>query len=425
MRKLLSLVPLLLVLSLALGPVAAQDEPLTILVEFGGASLAQLREVTDAFTEETGIVVEIEQQRGVSELLVTRVAAGSPPDLAAVPRPGIVQDLARDGAILPLTSGDDPIVPAETIEENLNQAFIDLGTVDGELYGAIFKANAKSMLWYVPASFEELGVEVPTTFDELIAVAEAYQEAGTPPFAIAGGVGWSLTDLFEFLYVRVAGPEMYNKLFVTHEVEWTDPTVVETMDLLRQIIEPSDERLANGAEGTLATTALDDAFNLLLQEDQEAGMFIEGGFMRNGAATNWPELECSVDFTMTNFPQVNDEWGAPVVGGGDLLVVFNDNPNVREYVRFLMSSEFATQFAAGPGIISPNGQVPLDVYDTCGRIEAETLRNANYFVFDGSDMTPGAVGGDAMPAAIQDFIANPDDVEDILQFVEDTADTAY
>jgi ABC-type glycerol-3-phosphate transport system substrate-binding protein len=234
-----------------------------------------------------------------------------------------------------------------------------------------------------------------------------------------------LTDWFENIYVRVAGAELYNKLFVTHEVAWTDPTVVEAMEHFRTIISPTDDKLAGGAAGTNSTGFI-DAFDIVLRGDAE--MYYEGAFMGSFAAQNFPDLVPVEDYSWFPFPAINAELGKPVVGGGDIAVVFNDNEGVRAFIRFLASPEANEIWATAEkgAVISPNSQVSLDAYTTelVGR-EAEQVVNAGIFVFDGSDLAPGAVGGDAMFTGLQGFIENPDDIAGTLQFIEDVAAGAY
>jgi hypothetical protein len=50
---------------------------------------------------------------------------------------------------------------------------------------------------------------------------------------------------------------------------------------------------------------------------------------------------------------------------------------------------------------------------------------AEIFVFDGSDLAPSAVGGDAMFTGLQTFIENPDDITGVLEFIEGAAAGAY
>ena len=393
----------------------------SVMGSWGGDEEAGFRELLDAFTQKTGIAVDYEGDREVTVLVKTRLAGGNPPDIAMIPRPGEIAALARDGAIIPLTD----LVDEALIRENYGQGWIDIGTMDGKFVGLMAKANSKSTVWYKPASFAALGVEPPETWDELMAIADAYRADGQTPWSLGGLDGWTLTDWFENIYVRVAGPEKYRQLFVTHEIEWTDPSVVEAMEIFRQVVDP-ESKLAGGAEGALSTGFI-DAFNLVLQDDPQAEMYYEGGFMSSFGAQNFPDLVCGTDYTHFVFPEIKPEWGKPIVGGGDFAVAFRDTPDVRAFVEFLTQPEGNTAWASAPrgAVISPNRNVPLDIYPPCTGLEAKALVEADIVVFDGSDLAPGAVGGDAMFVALQDFVAEPDTIGDILEFLEDAADNAY
>jgi spermidine/putrescine-binding protein len=430
MNKRFTLLFLILTVALlAIVPLAhAQDDVkvVSFLTTFGGSELDALNKSLDEFTKQTGILVTVESNRESTAVLRTRVAGGNPPDLALVPRPGFMAELARAGNLKPLVNADGSagLIDMSVLTDNYGQAFIDLGTVDGAVYGILAKANSKSTVWYKPASFSELGVEAPTTWDDLIAIQQKYVDAGKTPWSIGGSDGWTLTDWFENIYVRVAGPEMYNKLFVTHEVPWTDDTVKQAMAAFKQIVDPADTNLAGGSEGTLSTAFI-DAANLVFRPDATAEMYYEGGFMGGIISSNFPDLKPVDDFNAFLFPQFNDDNGAPVVGGGDLLVAFADRPEVGEMVKWMAGKEGNTLWAATNAIVSPNKNVDLSVYSPLGAIDAGQVAGATVFVFDGSDMAPSSIGGDAMFVALQDFVANPGDVDNILQQLEDAAAAAY
>ena len=340
MNKRLSVLAVLVALFvLALAPTAsAQDEMrfVSFLTTFGGSELDALNVSLSAFTEATGIQVIVESNRSSGEVLAARIAGGSPPDVALVPRPGLVAEYARQGVLIPLVNEDGSagLVDPALLTENYGQAFIDLGTVDGAVYGILAKANSKSTIWYKPPSFEALGVEVPATWDELMAIQQAYIDAGQTPWSIGAADGWTLTDWFENIYVRVAGTEMYLGLFVEHSVPWTDPTVVQTMEIFQQVVDPADEKLAGGAEGTLSTLFI-DAANLVFRPDPAAEMYYEGGFIGGIINSNFPDLTPIDDYNAFLFPVIDEMYGAPVVGGGDLLVAFSDRPEVAELVAWL------------------------------------------------------------------------------------------
>ena len=412
---------LLLLLALLVTPASAQ-EPVTIATGWGGAELAAFVKVLDG----SGIDYEILQLSSIEVDLGPLVAAGNAPDLAQMPRPGVTAAFARDGALLPLSSGDDPVLSAEMLAHT-PASVLDIGTVDGELYGFMVKVSSKGTFWYKPASLEALGLEAPTTYDELVALGDAYVANGQVPFMISAGSAWVLTDWFETLYISIAGPEMYNGLFVTHEVEWTDPTVIETLETFRRIFDPADERISGGVDGALSTdlrSGIDAAFRAV---DPAGELFLSGSFVGGIISATFPDQVCGEDFDFFDFPEPGDMFGDTLMGGGDVIMMFNDRPEVRAMMQWLANPESATIWATAEegAILSPNTGVPLESYDVCKAKEAQQIAASDVFVFDGSDLAPGAVGGDAMFVALQDYLADPDSMMEILENLEDAADAAY
>lgn len=420
---------LLAVILMVVGAVGAQETVpvVSFMTTFGGSELDGLRNSLDAFTAETGIQVIVESNRQLVPILRTRLAGGSPPDLALIPQPGLLAEFARAGYLIPLVNEDGSagLIDSAVLTDNYAQGILDLGNVDGVQYGILAKANSKSTVWYRPASFEALGVEAPATWDELIAIQQAYIDAGLTPWSIGAADSWTLTDWFENIYVRQNGPEAYQQLFVTHEIPWTDASVTAALDAFRQIVDPADTNLAGGVDGTLSTDFI-TAANMVFRPDPEAEMYYEGGFMGGIIASNFPDLVPVDDFNAFLFPAFNEEIGAPVVGGGDLLAAFSDRPEVAALVEWMAGPDGNTLWASAPAgaVVSPNINVDLSVYSPIAAIDANQVANASAFVFDGSDLMPSAVS-EAFGIALQDFIANPDDAANIFAGLEDTAAANY
>ncbi len=393
-------------------------ETIEVMASWGGAEQAGFEEVLAAFTAATGVEVPYVSERDMSTVLPTRIAGGNAPDVALIPRPGEIQSFVDDGVAI---SFADLGVDMGAIGGNYSDSVLDLGTFDGTLYGLLTASNSKSTFWYKPASFAEQGFEIPETFDELIAISDAYVAAGKTPLSIGGLDGWTLTDWFEILYVRVAGPDNYRQLFVTQEIPWTDPTVVTTMELFGAIISPTDAKLLGGAAGTNSTGFI-DAWDLVLGGDAE--MYYEGGFMGNFARDNFPDLVGGTDYTFFEFPEVDPAYGKPTVGGGDFAVAFTNTPASRAFIDFLATEEANTVWAtaAEGNRITPHLGVSSTLFaDPLTALEAGFLKSADIFVFDGSDLAPPAVGGDAMFTGLQTFIQNPDDILGVLEFIENAA----
>lgn len=67
-------------------------------------------------------------------------------------------------------------------------------TVDGKVYGVVYNALYQGV-YYNRALFEEYGVEIPTTQEELQAVIDTFKEAGITPFASHFVDGWSIGNV--------------------------------------------------------------------------------------------------------------------------------------------------------------------------------------------------------------------------------------
>jgi ABC-type glycerol-3-phosphate transport system substrate-binding protein len=118
-----------------------------------------------------------------------------------------------------------------------------------------------------------------------------------------------------------------------------------------------------------------------------------------------------------------------VIAGGDTVVALTDRPATAALVRYLASPEAASLWVEQGGFISPNRRVSLDDYpdDTTREIAADIVRAEN-LRFDMSDLMPTSLGGtrgDGFWRAMQDWLAAPGDVGEILSELETEAEAAY
>ena len=96
-------------------------------------------------------------------------AEGGTLDVAAVPQPGAIADLAEAGDIVSL---EDMGFDIDELNGLLGESFMALGEVDGKHYGLPTNINLKSMVWYPKDNFDAAGYEVPTTWDDLMALSD-------------------------------------------------------------------------------------------------------------------------------------------------------------------------------------------------------------------------------------------------------------
>src|SRR5713101_6256724 len=97
---------------------------------WGGSEQAAFLKVTAAFTQATGIDVKYTSGRDFTTEISARLAAGNPPDIAIVPRPGYLASLAKQGVLKDL--GTMGFTPAY-VKARYSPALVSYGTVGGKL----------------------------------------------------------------------------------------------------------------------------------------------------------------------------------------------------------------------------------------------------------------------------------------------------
>ncbi|GAA1378090.1 ABC transporter substrate-binding protein [Catellatospora chokoriensis] len=384
------------------GPLAGQS--LEVAGTWSGTEQESFQQVLDAFATKTGATVKYTSGGDdLAALINSRLAGGSPPDVALIPQPGVVNEFARKGAIKELTGE-----AATAVAANYSPAWQQLGTVDGKLYGVYFKVANKSVVWYRTDKFTEAGVQAPATWDDFVKVTKTLADAGISPMAVPGGDGWTLTDWFENVYLRVGGSENYDKLS-RHEIAWTDPTVVQTLQLLGQYWGDA-KAVQGGAKGAVQlkfTQSIADVFG----EKPQSAMLFEGDFVA-AEINKLGKVKVGEGAKFFDWPAVNGSKPA-VVTAGDQAVAFKDSPAAQQLIAFLASPEAAKIMAAKGGFLSANKNLDTKSYpDPTTVALAESVVKADLLRFDLSDLTPQTFGGGtgaSMWRLLQDFLTDPAD----------------
>jgi alpha-glucoside transport system substrate-binding protein len=395
---------------------------ITIFSLWGGSEQEAFQKVLTQFTKDTGIKTKYESARDFLPVIRTRLAAGNPPMVAIIPRPGFVAELANDGDLISL---EDLGLDADKINENYSDTWTNLATVDDTTYGVVAKANSKSTVWYKPNSFQQNGFQVPTNWDQLLAITKQYKDKGETPWA-AGAQGddnsWTLTDWFEQIYVRQAGPEKYSQLFETGEVKFNDPTVKAAIAEMVKIL--NDQYVAGGVDTVLGISFV-DSIGRVFGKNPKAEMLYEGGFV-GGIALDQvnPSLKPGTDIDFFEFPQFTPENEGLVVGGGDVASAFVNNEDVKKLLEYLATPEAGEIWVSTGAIASPNEAVPDSAYpNELVKKEALQLKEAKTFRFDGSDLLPGTLGQN-FGTLLQNVIKNPGDVDNLLDDYQAQAEQA-
>jgi hypothetical protein len=297
---------------------------------------------------------------------------------------------------------------------------------NGKLYALVFKAANKSVIWYNVPAFKNAGVTPPKTFSELLKDAQTLKSSGTPAYSIGGADGWTLTDLFENIYLRTFGAAKYNQLS-EHKIKWTDPSVKTALTTMGQILGDTSN-IAGGASGALQygfNQSVTNAFS----DPAKAAMVFEADFV-GGVITSSTKAKPGTGFDTFTWPAIKPGPNASAVEiAGDLFVTFHDTPAIRAFVNYLASPQAAEVWAKQGGFGTGNKNVPSSVYpDPITKATEAPIGTAKSVVFDMSDEQPpafGATTGQGEWGIFQKFLQNPKDVASIQQQLEASAAAAY
>src|SRR5256885_99901 len=376
-------------------------QKLEVVGSWAAAEQAAFEAVLRSFTDRTHAQVTYTSGGDNTSVLInSRLAGGSPPDVAALAQPGVVAGYAQKGRIRPLT-GD--VLAA--VQANFSAAWQKLGQIDGTPYGFFFKVANKSTIWYRTDSFDQAGDRPPTTWEEFSTASRTLSDAGTVPMAIPGGDGWPATDWFENIYLRVAGVDRYN-LLARHRMAWTDPTVVRSLQLWADYLRRPGF-IEKGATQLSFTQSVADVFGAT----PKAAMLFEGDFVA-GEIQKSGRVPVGTGAKFFPWPAIN---GSPpsVVTGGDEMVMFKESPGAKARMAYLASAGAAAIWAARGGFLSANSRLASAAYaDDTTRQIADALTKSSQVAFDLSDQTPQAVGGQkgaSMWKLLTDFVGDPGD----------------
>ena len=155
------------------------------------------------------------QLLGGQDSLSSIFASGNSPQLAKdLDKGGLLVDIGAE--LDALGQGDDLLPAARSTLEAL---------YDGNVYALPTELNVEG-IWYNTKIFAELGIDEPTTWDELVDAAETVNAAGIIPFSADGADGWPLTRLVGNYIYRTVGPDALQKV-ADGEASLTDPEYVE------------------------------------------------------------------------------------------------------------------------------------------------------------------------------------------------------
>ncbi|MFI7600264.1 ABC transporter substrate-binding protein [Actinoplanes sp. NPDC049681] len=368
-----------------------------------GLGIQQAKQSWERFEDCTGITIRFEGNDEFEAELRRRVQQGGAPDLAIIPQPGLLADLARTGAVKPA-----PAAVRENVAKWFSPDWSRYGTVDNVLYGAPYTANVKSYVWYSPRMFSQRGYKVPTTWAEMISLSDRIAADGIKPWCVGieSGVatGWPVTDWLEDVMLREFGADVYDQ-WVAHKIPFDDPRVATALERVGRILR--NPAYIYGSVRSVVSTSFD-----------EAGLPILAGkcaLHRQASiyADLWPKSATVApdgDIFAFALPPIDPAKGRQILVAGEFVGAFTDRPEVQAVAAYLSTPEWANERAKIGGAVSANkGFDPANTQTSVEKLSADLLTDQSVTIrFDGSDLMPAAVGAGTFWTGMTEWIKGAD-----------------
>lgn len=229
---------------------------------------------------------------GVNQRVVlqSRIASGDYPDTFQTLGGAELKNYVDSGVLKPLDDLWAELKYAEVIPGPLAKAV----TVDGHPYVVPLNMHIQNILYYNKPLFEELGIEPPTTFAELMAAAKTIKEAKPEmtPLALGSKEKWGDAFVFDSIMLEEGGAEHYVQFYKGEIDVANDPVFRAALEKFQELIP-----YINADHSALTW---DQAVGLVGAE--QAAMTIMGTWAI-GAFTKGSNWEPGVDFGAVTFPQ--------------------------------------------------------------------------------------------------------------------------
>ena len=313
-----------------------------------------LQKLTDKFMEENkNIKVTLQNQSSYPELQqkITATTA-SPDDLPTLTQayPHWMINAMQDELVVDLK----PYIENETIGfenyEDILEGFRDSSNIDGKIYGMPFNKSTE-VIWYNKTLFEELGLKVPTTYEEFAEVSKTITEKKG-----IVGAGFDSLNNFYTTYLKNKGVD-FNK-----DTDVTGKESVEAANYYLEGIKEGYFRIA-GTDMYLSGPFANEAVGMYV------GSNAGESFVKQGVGDKF-------EVGVAPYPAES-----VVQQGTDLYMFSNASAEQRtaafEFLKFLSSTENQVVWGSETGYIpATKSAIESDEYKNSGTLVSSILKDA-------------------------------------------------
>ena len=334
-------------LALALGACSSDngDDVVTLsFLQFKGEALQQFQTIIDEFEAANPDIRVIQNQVADADTTIrTLLVKDRAPDVMTLNANGGFGKLAMAGVFHDFT-GDPGL---ETINPAVQKILADLGNKEGEVNSLGYVNNANGII-YNTKIFEEQGLEVPTTWEELFAACDQLKAAGITPFYGTLADAWTVLPSFNAIGAYVAQDGFFDKLRAEGSDVGPDSAVSFEKDF-PEVLQRQSELFAYAQEGYRGQS-YDDGNAAFARG--EVAMYMQGIWALAPIQAINPDIEAAI----FPYPALSDvpEDRLLVTGVDVTVTIAKDTPHLEEalrFVHFMFDKDVIAELAASQNMV--------------------------------------------------------------------------
>ncbi|GGX81311.1 extracellular solute-binding protein [Streptomyces minutiscleroticus] len=232
----------------------------------------------------------------------TAIGAGQAPTIIWGWGGGTLRTYAEAGQVEDLTSWFDE---HSEVRKRLFPSSFGAATVDGKIYAMPCETVQPIILYYNRKVFDQVGVEPPQSWEDIMALVPRFNAKGIAPFSLGGQSRWTNMMWLEFLFDRIGGPELFQAIVEGEKNAWSHPDAITALTKVQELVE------AGGfVKGFSSITADSNADQALLYTGR-AAMMLQGAWSYGIQKTDGGDFVPSGALGFMNFPPVEGGKGDP------------------------------------------------------------------------------------------------------------------
>ncbi|MFG2755648.1 ABC transporter substrate-binding protein [Streptomyces wuyuanensis] len=214
---------------------AGRADEIHVLV-YGDATNKVEKQLVETFNKTSKVKAVLDTIPGADyqAKLQTVINSKQAPDIFFNWGGGSIKPFVDAGLLMPL---DDFIAKDPGLKSNFLPSVFDTAEVDGKAYGVPMRGTQPVMLFHNKKVLREAGVSAPRTWDELLATVKTLKAKGVTPIALGGGDKWPTQMWFQYVYDRVAGPELFRKALSGDKSAWESADSRKALGMIKELVD--------------------------------------------------------------------------------------------------------------------------------------------------------------------------------------------